>query len=319
MLESPNPDRHAELLMKYVVPNMGDYTAVGGELPSILDRLDKNKALSPADKKFIRDKGLFDLCEFVKRLEATKKQDFQYLRARLARSPQRQKMLWAKYDIDFVDRAHMRQMMEILDRVEAGLRVTDADMLWLVTNEYRSHKLRRAIHGIEAKYFQEVFEKTNDPWAAVNASSNFRKAESPAEALTILNRVEISSQPDAHLQSALCTTKGGAKRDQRQYDEALHLGMQAHNFDERSFHPCTLVGAIHFETGDFDLGEKWFEMAVQRGATRDSLDSEVRAILRRLNKDQRRKFADHLLDLDPVRYGWAAPKKAGKRRVKRDV
>ena len=95
--------------------------------------------------------------------------------------------------------------------------------------------------------------------------------------------------------------------------------MQAHNFDTGSFHPCTLVGTIYFETGDFALGEEWFAMAVQRGATLDAIDSEVRAILRRLNDVRGSPLADHLLKADPVRYAWLAPKKTGKRSEKRDV
>jgi hypothetical protein len=317
MSESPNAERHYKLLKKYCIPDMGDYTAFGGVLSSILDRLDKHNALSPEDKAFIRAKGLFDLYEFVKRLEETKRQDFHYLRSRHA--PQRRKMLWAKYDIAFIESAHMRQMIDILERVEAGSRVEDADLLWLVTNDYRTYELKRAIHEIEAKYFRELFEKTNDPWAAVNASSNFRKAESPSEALSLLDRIEISSQSNDHLKSALCTTKGGALRDQKKYEEALDLGMQAHNFDSSSFHPCTLIGAIYFETGDFELGEKWFAMAVQRGATLDAIDSEVRAILRRLDDVRRSTLADHLLKADPVRYAWLAQKKTGKRSEKRYV
>ena len=316
--KSPSAERHRELLKKYVIPNMGDYTAVGGVLSSILDRLDKHKALSPEDKAFIRAKGLFDLCEFVKRLEETKRQDFHYLRARHARSPQRRKMLWAKYGIGFIESAHMRQMIDILERVEVGALVADADVLWLIKNEYRTYELKLAIHGIVAKYFRKVFEKTNDPWAAVNASSNFRKADSPSEALSLLNRIEISSQSNDHLKSALCTTKGGALRDQRKYEEALLLGMQAHNFDARSFHPCTLVGAIHFETGNFALGEKWFAMAGQRGAALGAIDSEVRAILRRLNDVRRSTLAEHLLKTDPVRFAWLAGVK-GNRKTQRET
>jgi hypothetical protein len=95
--------------------------------------------------------------------------------------------------------------------------------------------------------------------------------------------------------------------------------MRAHNFDSRSFHPCTLIGAIHFETGDFALGEKWFAMALQRGATLDALDSEVRAILRRLNDVRRSTLADHLIKADPVRYAWLRQRKTGKHSEKRDV
>jgi hypothetical protein len=50
MSESPSAERHKKLLKKFVIPNMGDHTAVGGELSAILDRLDKHKALSLEDK-----------------------------------------------------------------------------------------------------------------------------------------------------------------------------------------------------------------------------------------------------------------------------
>ena len=134
MAEPPNPERHSELLIKYAVPNMGDYSIVGSELSSILDRLDRNNALSLEDKRYIREKGLFDLCEFVKRLEETNKHDFQYLRSRQLRSPNRRKLLWRKYGTDFIDGAHVRQMMQILEEVEIGSRVSDVHSFgWLRT------------------------------------------------------------------------------------------------------------------------------------------------------------------------------------------
>jgi hypothetical protein len=33
--------------------------------------------------------------------------------------------LWTKYDIGFTESTHMRQMMDILERVEAGSRVAE--------------------------------------------------------------------------------------------------------------------------------------------------------------------------------------------------
>lgn len=309
--KSPSAERHYKLLKKYVIPNMGDYSAVGGELSAILDRLDKHKTLSAEDKAFIRAKGLFDLCQFVKRLEETKREDFSCLWASHSRA--RRKMLWQKYDLSFIEPNHMRQMIRILEQVEAGTRVADADVVWLVANDYRTYELKRTIHEIEARYFRKVFVETNNPWAAVNASSNFRKADKPSDALRLLDRIDIRKHPNRRLKSALCTTKGGALRDQKNYDAALQLATQAHNFDAKSFHPCTLLGAIYFETNNPVLGEKWFAMAEQRGATRDALDGEVRAILRRLSDDRREALIQHLLDADPVGYAWLAAKKTRKR------
>ena len=82
MSSHPNAERHNQLIAKYYVPNMGDHSAVGSPLSLILERLDVNRALSAEDKKYIRDKGMFDLCRFVENLEDTGNADFGILRAK---------------------------------------------------------------------------------------------------------------------------------------------------------------------------------------------------------------------------------------------
>ena len=79
MSHPPSAERHSQLVAKYFIPNMGDYSAVGGRLSSILERLDVNRIISPDDKQFIRDKGLFELHEFVSKLEETGRVDFRIL------------------------------------------------------------------------------------------------------------------------------------------------------------------------------------------------------------------------------------------------
>ena len=118
----PSAERHSQLIAKYYVPNMGDYSAAGSELSSILERLDVNRALSDEDKRYLRGKGLFDLFAFVEKLEETGKPDFRILRAKIERQEKIsiRRKLWQKYDIDYIEGAHMRQMMDILLRVEKG-------------------------------------------------------------------------------------------------------------------------------------------------------------------------------------------------------
>ncbi|MCO5760548.1 MAG: hypothetical protein NHG36_03395, partial [Chromatiaceae bacterium] len=122
----PSAERHAQLIAKYYVPHMGDYSAVGSDLSSILERLDINRALSEEDKRYLRDKGLFDLCEFVKELEDTGKQNFGILRVRSERQHKRdiRRELWQRYDIGYIEGAHMRQMIDILLQVENGARIS---------------------------------------------------------------------------------------------------------------------------------------------------------------------------------------------------
>jgi hypothetical protein len=314
MNQSLNSIRHAELLERYAVPDMGDYTEVGGEMSLILDRLDRNKALSPEDKNFIRDKYLVDLCKFVKILEETGVENFDIFnatrkaaQARLRSN--RRKELWDKYDIGYIDSSHMCRMIALLEQVEREEQVSADDRIWLFENEYNYFPLNRAIHSIEAKWYLSKFDKTQDPWAIVNASSNFRKADTPSEALKSLERIEIEEILDRHLKSALCTTKGGALRDILRYDDAMKLAMDAHRLDSKSFHPCTLIAAIHYERGEYEPGAKWFAMAEERGATRDNIDSEIRILLRRLDKDQKQKLIAHLLKSDPSRYHWLKSQK----------
>lgn len=279
----------------------------------ILERLDVSRILPPQDKQFIRDKGLFDLFEFVSKLEETGKPDFRILRTKFERQQKTntRRELWQKYDIDYVEGFHMRQMMGILLIVEKGSRIPDIDVVWLTTNQYFSPALKSAFHENEAMHYRKSFEKSMDAWDAVNASSHFRKANLPAEATKLLEKVDIDSQKDNHLRSALCTTKGGAKRDLNQIDEALQLAAKAHLFDCLSFHPCTLLGALNYEQGNYTLGDEWFAKAIERGANHESVDYELRSIYKRANKAQKDELKRHLINVDPNRYKWVMQTKGG--------
>ena len=308
MSSSPSAERHNKLIAKYCVPDMGDYSDAGSYLSSILDRLDTNHALSSEDKQYIRDKGLFDLSEFVKRLEETGKTDFRILRTKFEQQHKAivRRELWEKYEINHIKSAHMRQMIDILLRIEQGTRIKETDVLWLSTNEYFSPALKREFHNNEAVFYHNSFEKNNNPWDAVNSSSHYRKANLSQQAINLLEKIDIDSQQDKHLKSALYTTRGGAKRDLGQFDEALHLADKAHLSDPGSFHPCTLLGALYYEKGNYTLGDEWFAKAITRGATPEGVDHELRSIFMRASKAQKDALKRHLINIDPVRFSWVS-------------
>lgn len=310
-------ERHNQLIAKYSIPNMGSYTAVGGEVSTILECLDTNKALSEEDKQWIRDKGLFDLCEFVKKLEQTGKADFKILSSKLEREKKlniRRKLL-EKYKIDYINSQDMRQMIQALKKLDRGNRLEEKDVLWLSTNDYFFYYpiIKQTFHKNEALYYRQCFEKDDDPWQAVNASSHYRKAGLSAEALKILNKIDVDKHRNKHLRSALFTTKGGCKRDLHQLDDAIELALSAHSYDSNSFHPCTLLGALYYELGNFSLGDEWFAKAVKRGATIENLDNELRYIFKRANKSEQEALKRHLLNVDSVRYSWVNNTKKTKR------
>ncbi len=226
--------------------------------------------------------------------------------------------LRARYGIDtFVEQHCFGQLMDILKRVDAGQRLGPEDFVWLssVGEEYFTEELRNAYHRLEATFLAGAFKKTGDPWAAVNASSHYRKCERASDAESLLGTINIEQQKSPKLKSALCTTRGGVMRDLEHWDEALQLGEKAHALTPDDFRPCTLLGAVHMETGQYDLGQKWYTKAVELGATVDSVDQDLRNIYFRADQATRMEMRDFLLREDPIRYAWATQEaKAHKKR-----
>lgn len=314
-----NIERYNYLITKYFIPNMGHYSSIDGELPPILDRLDANGSLSPDDKQWIRDKGLFDLNNFIKNLELTGQSDFKILKTKITKTYQKnlRQELWENFDINYIDSCDMRQMVKVLENLNKGNRLKEKDVIWLTDKNYFSTypKIKQVFHNNEALFYHQSFNKTKDLWQVVNASSHYRKANHSNQALDILNSIEITSQKNKHLKAALCTTKGGCKRDLRQFTEATQLAEIAHSYDPASFHPCTLLGAIYYEIGNYNLGHEWFIKAEERGATTEKLDYELYYIFNNADKAKKEELKNHLLHIDPVRYAWVNKKKKHNRGI----
>ena len=98
--------------------------------------------------------------------------------------------------------------------------------------------------------------------------------------------------------------RGGALRDLRRHDEAKRSGIEAHGLTPPDYRPCTLLGAVHMEMGDYTTGADWYEKAEARGATQDSIDRELQSILDAASKDQRARMEAVLKARDTHRYNW---------------
>jgi len=208
--------------------------------------------------------------------------------------------------------------MDILHRVDNGVRISEEEVVWLLTEPeecdtpYFTQELREGFHRNEAKFYVGEFEKSKDPWAAVNASSHFRKCNQPRTAESMLSTIDMSGLKDRKLKSALCTTLGGVKRDLKKWDEAISLGEQAHLLTPMDFRPCTLMGAVNMEIGNYLLGQSWYKKAVERGASEKSVDDDLRGIFMRADKSKQEALRNYLLEIDPARYSWAKKKNGRK-------
>jgi hypothetical protein len=215
--------------------------------------------------------------------------------------------LRARYGVDtFIEQPCFSRLMKILKSVDAGQRLTEEDFIWLSTTaeQYFSEELRAAYHRLEAEFFVNEFARTRDPWMAVNASAHYRKCNQAGTAKSLLDTISIDDQRSPKLKAALCTTHGGVMRDLSRWNEAKSLGERAHVLRPDDYRPCTLLGAIHMETGSYGLGQEWYAKALQRGATIKSVDQDLRKIFFRADPAKQADMREFLLREDPVRYEW---------------
>ncbi|MCI5227017.1 MAG: hypothetical protein D3918_10270 [Candidatus Electrothrix sp. AX2] len=181
------------------------------------------------------------------------------------------------------------------------------DIIWLSTKEdgeYYTVELKEGYHKNEAEFYVSEFKKRKNPWAAVNASSHYRKCNDVEAADLLLQTINIDKFKNAKLKSALCTTHGGAKRDLEQWKQALALGEQAHLLTPQDFRPCTLLGALNMEIGRYDLGQYWYKKAIARGYSERAMDDDLRSIFMRAEKKNKEKLKNYLLNIDSFRYRW---------------
>jgi tetratricopeptide (TPR) repeat protein len=227
----------------------------------------------------------------------------------LAKTKQRE--LRARYGIDtFIDEDCFARLMAILKRVDSGQRMSGDDFVWLSTagDAYFSDPLRAAYHRLEAEHFAGEYKKTRDAWAAVKASSHYRKCGGAIAADSLLGTISVEKQNSPKLKSALRTTHGGVMRDLGRWNEALQLGEQAHAYAPKDYRPCTLLGAVHMQMGNYERGQGWYAKAVERGASEDSVDQDLRSIFFQAYRTKQAAMREFLLAQDPVRYAWTNPK-----------
>ena len=172
----------------------------------------------------------------------------------------------------------------------------------------REGEIAIAYHRLEALFYEQEFQHTGSKWNLPNASSHWRKADEPQQALQVTNNLDIAKIPENKLKSALLTTRGGAYRDIGQLDEAERCARQAIEYQPNSHHPYTLMGAICYGRGEYPQGDDWFNEAILRGAKPDDVDYEIKRVVRDTkDENKRREVVEYLLKKDSKRYAWAKP------------
>ncbi|MGK9064139.1 hypothetical protein HBO10_30955 [Pseudomonas sp. WS 5503] len=309
--------------------------AVASPLSNILEALYRGRPLSEAYLNYLKVKGypgLFALAtgqasyeSYISDLdaadaaaaarlelvEAAKRRREAAEADRLARESDPAYILRKKYGIFANAQSLKPRLMDILQNLEAGNRMAPDDLVWLKTegHVYFTEVLRETYHLREAEFASNEYRRTQDPWNAINASGHFRKCNQPESALELLASVPANRFKQPKIHSAICTTRGGAMRDLGRREEALQLGKQGHELQPRNFRPCTLIGAVCMELGDYAAGHGWYAKAEERGASKQIIDTELRGIFLRADNAWRETMRTSLLEKDPDRYHWVNDKK----------
>ncbi|NDJ20879.1 hypothetical protein GS682_04310 [Nostoc sp. B(2019)] len=238
--------------------------------------------------------------------------------------------LKSKYDVlGYQDKSHTSLLYTILQKLELKERLEPTDVAWLQENKtevsqatysyYRwqekpkyegiklfSGKILIAYHTIEANFYEQEFQLTDNKWNLANASSHWRKADNSEQALQLTNNLEFDKIKENKLKSALLTSRGGAFRDIEKLDKAENCARQAIEYQPKSHHPYTLMGAICFERHQYSDGEYWFQEAIKRGANPRDMDSEIKRVVKNAkDENKRREVIEYLLKKDSQRYAWA--------------
>ena len=214
------------------------------------------------------------------------------------------KILKVKYQI--LGQLTVDPFYEIMLKLERQERLDPKQVIQLIEEGRLSRhgKIATAYYRLEAIFYEKEYKRNRNMWNLPSASSSWRKADEPHNALKATENVDWHKVQESDLKSALWVTRGAAFRDLRQLDEAEKCASQAKECQPDSHQPYTLLGAICYDKSEYEKGDKWFEMAADRGA--DDTDDEIERIVRMTkDRDKRREVAEYLLKKNPGRYGWA--------------
>jgi hypothetical protein len=215
------------------------------------------------------------------------------------------KFLKSKYQI--IGQLPVDPFYGIMLKIEREERLDPKQVVQLIQEERLSRhgKIAIAYYRLEAIFYEKEYQRTGNRWNLPSASANWRKADKPEQALKVTENINWGKVKETDLKSALLVTRGATFRDLVKLDEAENCANQAIEHQPNNHQPYTLMGAICYDRGQYVDGDRWFSMAIERGA--DDTDDEIKRIVRMTkDKEKRREVIEYLLNKDKKLYAWAA-------------
>ena len=155
------------------------------------------------------------------------------------------KILKEKYQM--IGKLDRDPFYEIMIKLEQEERLDPKQFIQLIEEGRLSRhgKIATASYRLEAIFYEKEYQRTGNRWNLASASSNWRKANQPKNALQITEDIDWHKIKEFDLKSALWVTRGAAFRDLDQLDKAEHCAAEGMECQPENYQPYTLRGAIH--------------------------------------------------------------------------
>jgi hypothetical protein len=313
----------ASLKFKYKANQYAD-SSTKCHLYKILRKIDSGSCLGEQDINFLKKRKLTETIEIanykyvfylkskINLGELLNDSELEWLNANsyedIIKLPQKQHFVILKRKYGLIDpNLPMEPFYTIMLKLEKKERLDIILVSQLIEQSMLSRHGEIAIahYKLEAEFYEQEFKRTGSKWHIPTASSYWRKADKPEQALNITN-LDLQKIKDNQLKSAILVTRGGAFRDMDKLADAKNCARKAMEYQPESYQPYTLMGAIHYDSSDYSKGDYWFEEAIKHGAKTDDIDDEIKRMFRSTKDDNKRhEAAVYLLNKDPHRYSWA--------------
>jgi hypothetical protein len=311
------------LRYKYKVTHYEDLSPKS-HLYKVLKRLDLSNQLGEQDINFLRKRKLTKTIEIandkyantlkfnIESGEILNESEIQWLqnngRKDIIALAQQKHFATLKRKYGLIDSSlSLDPFYAIMVKLEKKERLDPKLVLQLMEEELlsRSGKIALSYYRLEAEFYEQEFHRTGNKWDIPTASSYWRKADEPEQALKLTN-LDLSQIRESKLKSAISVTRGASFRDMDNLADAEICAKKAMEYQPDSHQPYTLMGAICYDKSDYSKGDYWYEQAIQRGAKAEDIDDEIKRLVRRTKDDNKRhEAAEYLLRKDSQRYSWA--------------
>ncbi|MEH2351296.1 MAG: hypothetical protein V7K55_25480 [Nostoc sp.] len=313
----------AALRYKYKITHYED-SSPKSHLYKVLKRLDSSNQLGEQDINFLKKRKLTEIIEIANEKYAStlkykidsgellNESEIDWLKNNrrediiILAQQKHFTILKRKYGLIYLSLV-LEPFYAIMVKLEKKERLDPKLVLQLMEEELLSPggKIALAYYRLEAEFYEQEFHRTGNKWDIPTASSYWRKADEPEQALKLTN-LDLNQIRESKLKSAISVTRGAAFRDIGNLADAENCAKKAMEYHSASHQPYTLMGAICYDKGDYLKGDYWYKQAIQRGAKPEDIDDEIKRVVRSTKDEKKRhEAADYLLKKDAVRYAWA--------------